>query len=72
MKAKLRKSEHQFKIGEKIKRVEAGQKFEEVSLGSLLLQAGPQEIIVTLPPGGSIDYISLSAPNSAMIIPADG
>ncbi len=70
--AHLRQSGHQFKVGDKLATGDAGQNFTVVTIGSFQLEQGAQEIIVTLPANGSIDYISLNAPNLAMISPDGG
>jgi hypothetical protein len=43
-----------------------------VTVGSYQLQAGALEIVVTLPPNGSIDYITLEAPGLATVSPSGG
>jgi hypothetical protein len=48
------------------------QKFARVELGELPLTAGPQEVVVTLPPGGALDYLELIAPNLPPIVPDGG
>lgn len=50
----------------------APETFSRVDAGEHLLTAGPQEIVVTLPPGGALDYIELTAPNLPAIAPAGG
>lgn len=72
LQAHLRQVGHQFSVGSEVKTVDAKQKFTKVAVGNFQLQAGEQEIILTLPQNGSIDYISLTAPNLAAITPADG
>lgn len=47
-------------------------KLTRVELGSAELAAGAQEITVTLPPGGALDYLDLSAPNLEPIVPDGG
>ena len=70
--AHLRQAGHQFSINGTEKSVDAESKFTMVTVGSYHLQAGTQEITVTLPPNGSIDYISLKAPNLAAVTPDEG
>lgn len=70
--AHLRRAGHVFTIGDKTTTVDAGQEFAMVSVGTYQLQAGPQEIVVTLPAGGSLDYITLKAPNLPAITPDHG
>lgn len=48
------------------------QKFSKVEVGEFALTAGPQEIIVILPPGGALDYLELTAPNLPPIAPDGG
>ncbi|NJC89313.1 MAG: hypothetical protein FIB02_12420 [Desulfuromonas sp.] len=48
------------------------QKFSKVEVGEFALTAGLQEIIVTLPPGGALDYLELTAPNLPSIVPDGG
>jgi len=52
--------------------VDGGTHLEEVSVATVEMAAGPQEIIVDLPPDGAIDYLQLTAPALAAIEPADG
>lgn len=70
--AHIRRAGHIFAIGDKVNTVDASSGFTLVSVGNYQLQAGPQEIVVTLPPGGSIDYITLKAPNLQAITPDNG
>lgn len=72
IKAHLRQEGHLFNIAGEQVTADAENEFTEVKLGSFELQSGAQEILVTLPPNGSIDYISLKAPNLAAITPDGG
>ena len=72
LQAHLRQAGHQFSVNGEIKTVDAKPKFTKVAVGNFQLQAGEQEIVLTLPQNGSIDYISLAAPNLAAITPSDG
>ncbi len=72
LQAHLRQAGHQFSIDGEVTTVDAKQKFTKVAVGNFHLQAGEQEIILTLPQNGSIDYISLTAANLAAITPAEG
>ena len=72
IRANVRRPGHVFHIGETTVAVEAGERFTEVAVGTFTFDAGPQEVTVTIPPGGSIDFISLAAPHHAMIAPPDG
>lgn len=46
--------------------------FSRVETGEVTLSAGPQEVLVTLPPSGSLDYLELLAPNLPAIVPDGG
>ena len=50
----------------------SGDKFTSVDLGEVTLPAGPTMVVVTLPPGGALDAITLTAPNLAAIAPNSG
>lgn len=69
--ARLRRPGHQIAIAGKTSVLDAGESFSTVNVGTFTLQAGKQEIVVTLPPGAAIDYITLAAPNLAAITPTD-
>jgi len=47
-------------------------KFANVEVGEVSLPAGPTSIVLTLPPGGAVDAISLTAPDLAPITPEQG
>lgn len=70
--ASLRQPGHQFAVDDTVKKVDGKPAFSLVTIGNFQLQAGPQEIMVTLPSGGSIDYITLKAANLAAITPDGG
>ena len=72
IKAHIRKAGHQFSVDGTTQTVDAKATFTLATIGTFQLQAGAQEIIVVLPPGGSLDYITLKAPNQPAITPADG
>jgi hypothetical protein len=72
LKAKLRRAGHKVTVNGQTIPVDAEEMFTSVEIGEFQLQAGPQEIVVTLPAGGSIDYISLEANNLAAITPEKG
>jgi len=72
LQVRIRRGEHHVSVGGKVVTVTAEEMFTSLDIGTFQMQAGPQEITVTLPPGGSIDYISLRAPNLPSISPADG
>ncbi len=46
--------------------------FTLVELGEVELEAGETEVLLTLPPGGGIDYVELSAPPLGQIAPERG
>ena len=70
--AHIRQAGHLFSIDGRVATVDAESSFTLVTVGKYRLQAGAQEIIVTLPPGGYLDYIELKSPNLATITPNDG
>jgi hypothetical protein len=70
--ANLRQAGHRFRIGETRVKADAAPDFTEVPIGSFDFLAGPQSLTVTLPPNGSIDAISLTAPNLPAIAPLEG
>jgi hypothetical protein len=72
LQAHLRQAGHQFVVDGKVKLADAKQEFTKVTVGNFQLRAGEQEFILTLPQNGSIDYISLTAPNLAAITPSGG
>ncbi len=49
-----------------------GDKFTTVDLGEVTLPSGPTTVVVTLPPGGALDAITLTAPNLTAIAPDPG
>jgi hypothetical protein len=68
-----RRPGHTVKAGGQSFTADGGdQQFSRVEVGEVPLTAGPQEIIVTLPPGGSLDYLELIAPNLPSIVPDGG
>lgn len=69
---RVRGTGHQFLVGGETVSADAGDEFTDVTVGSFNLPAGPHEILVTLPPNGSIDFIALTAPNLAPVLPAGG
>lgn len=72
IKASVRLAEHIFNINGETTVAGADYLFTEVDLGLFRLTSGPQEIVVSLPPNGSIDYISLTAQNQETITPRNG
>jgi hypothetical protein len=68
----LRSAPHEVSAGGQTFQVDGENNFSEVRIGTLELSAGPQEIVVTLPPDGSIDYLQLTATNQQAIAPAGG
>lgn len=47
-------------------------KFQRVELGEITLNAGMKELMIAMPPNGSIDYVELLAPPLASIMPLNG
>jgi hypothetical protein len=72
VRARLRQPGHEVRIGATTIPIDGPHEFTEATIGSFYFDAGPNEIIVILPPDGSIDYITLSAPSHALITPEDG
>ena len=72
VKAHIRQKGHLFVIAGERAPADAENTFTEVTVGRFELQSGAQEILVTLPTNGSIDYISLNAPNLGAITPDGG
>jgi hypothetical protein len=72
LQAHLRKKGHRFNVGETTTTVDAEATFTKVDVGQFQMQAGLQEIVLTLPPGGSVDYINLKADNHVAITPDGG
>lgn len=70
--AHLRQAGHKFSIDGSVQTVDGEPEFALTTVGSFEMQAGDHEVIVILPAGGSIDYITLKAPNLAAITPAAG
>lgn len=72
IKAHIRQAGHTFSVDGTTQTVDAKATFSLATIGIFQLQAGAQEITAILPPGGSLDYITLKAPNQPAITPADG
>ncbi len=72
IKAHIRLAGHEFSVDGTTHTVDAKATFTLATIGTFQLQAGAQEINVILPPGGSLDYITLKAPNQPAVTPADG
>lgn len=70
--ASLRLPGHRIRVGGQEIEASAGNRFETVLLGTFYLEAGPQEIVVALPPSAAIDYLELEAPPLPKIEPLDG
>lgn len=70
--AAIRDAGHVFEINGERFEGDGAERFETVELGAITLPSGPQELVVTMPPRGAIDYIDLRAPNHAVIMPAGG
>jgi hypothetical protein len=64
---------HAIQVGEQHFTADGDERsFRKVEVGKLNLMAGPQEIVVTLPPGGALDCIDLTAANLPAIAPEGG
>ncbi|MDH3998392.1 MAG: hypothetical protein OET90_06095, partial [Desulfuromonadales bacterium] len=72
LQAKLMRTGHEFHHAETTLSADGADKFVETIVGEFELEAGAQEIVMTLPSNGAIDYIELSAPNLPAIIPTHG
>jgi hypothetical protein len=70
--AAVRNGEHDFNIEQEQWHVKSEERFTRVNIGEVTLSAGPQEVLVTLAPGGAIDYIELLAPALKPIMPRAG
>lgn len=70
--AGLRNGEHVFLVDGEQFTATATTVFDEVDIAEVELESGPQEIVVTLPSGGAIDYIELVAAGLAPISPLAG
>ena len=70
--AALRNGPHEFSLGDQRLTASGEQRFSHVEIADVALEAGSQEIVVTLPPGGAIDYIELTAPARFPISPRHG
>ncbi len=70
--AHIRSAGHRVAVGDIVNTVDGGLEFTLVHVGDFQLQAGALEIVVTLPAGGSIDYITLKAPGLPAITPDRG
>lgn len=68
-----RRPGHTVKAGGQLFRADGDEhRFTKIDLGEVPLAAGPQEVVVTLPPGGALDYLELAAPNLPAIAPDGG
>jgi len=63
---------HEIRFGDQSFKVDGGESFSSVPVGTLTMPAGAQELLVTIPSNGAIDYLELSATNLPMIVPAAG
>ena len=70
--AGLRNGPHEFNFGGERLSASGDQRFGHIEIAELSLEAGFQEVVVTLPAGGAIDYIELSAPALFPISPRNG
>lgn len=72
IRARLRLPGHRFVIGDRKFSVDGGRNFRTVKVAEVGLVAGENEIAVTLPANGSLDYIELQAPAYPPIAPVGG
>jgi len=72
VRAALRLPGHTLTIGGKEFKADGKQHFSTVDLGSVELAAGPQTVLVALPPDGGIDFIELEAHDLTPISPIGG
>lgn len=71
--AALRHPGHTIRAGGRDFAVDGDQdRFARIAPGEIELTAGPQEIVVVIPPGGAVDYVELTAPNLPPIAPGGG
>jgi len=70
--AALRFPGYTFDFGDQLLIGSGAEKFTTVTLGKVSLEAGPHQVIVELPPNGSIDYLELSADQHPPIMPFAG
>lgn len=69
---RLRRAGHRVQVGEQFFPVDAGEMFENVTLGELSLSAGLHDVTLLLPPDGAVDYLELTAPQITAISPPGG
>ena len=68
----LRTPGHLLELGGQHFRVDGGNQFSEIPLGSVTLAAGRQELIAQLPADGGIDYLELTANDLPPLRPLGG
>ena len=72
VKARLFKAGHTIQLGDKQFTVDGGDRLTDVNLGTTYLQAGKQEINLTVPPRGGIDFIDIEELPAPSISPNGG
>jgi hypothetical protein len=72
IKARLLKGGHIIRIGDETFEADGGKQFTDNDLGTIYLQAGIQQIRLTVPARGGIDFIELEALSLPAIAPAGG
>ena len=72
VKARLFRKGHTLRIGDQQFEADGGDHLSDVDLGIVYLQAGRQEINLTVPARGGIDFIELEAPPVPAISPNGG
>jgi hypothetical protein len=70
--ARLLRAGHVIRVGETTFEADGEEQFVDVDLGSSYLQAGRQQILLTAPPRGGIDFIDIEALPLPAIAPTDG
>lgn len=72
VKARLFRKGHILRIGDKQFTADGGERLTDVALGTVYLQAGRQEINLTAPARGGIDFIEIEALPAPAISPDNG
>ncbi len=70
--ARVRLAGHQLTFGSQVFPLDGQSQFTTVTVGSVDLDAGPQEVLLQLAPNGGIDYLELQAEPIGPIAPAGG
>ncbi len=72
VKARLLRAGHSIRFGETVLKADGEDRFADVDLGRVYLQAGKQKISLAAPPRGGIDFIELEALPVTSIAPTGG